>query len=118
MRFGSRPFLASVAMMALPQWAFAFGTLSIQPAYFPRQERFGGIVGLYVQEQITGPLSYDSWTGIGQDFNGLSWNGTNHNVAYNFKRVSFAVGLGVNLGQNFDQFNPNVHTRVQVKLWK
>jgi hypothetical protein len=117
-RYAALRWFVGLALALVSSDALAFGSLAIQPSYFVRDRRVGGMVGLYVAEPLGGSWTYDSWSGLGVDFDGVSWNSTNHNLVYNFSRVSLAVGAGASFGREFDYFNPNVHARVQVKLWK
>jgi hypothetical protein len=107
----------ALVLLCMPFAAHAGGTLSVQPNYHPRTNSFGGVVGLYIQEKITGPLTYDSWSGVGLDAAANEWNISNHNITYRLGRTSVSVGMGASFGRRFDTFSPNVHTRVAVQLW-
>lgn len=108
---------AAFVWLCTPLSAQAGGSLSVQPNYYPRTNTFGGFVGLYIQEKISGPLTYDSWSGYGLDAATSEWNISNHNITYRLGRTSVSIGMGASFGRKFDMFAPNVHTRVAVQLW-
>ena len=110
-----------LGLLLLSGVAHASGKISITPAYFTEEGKVGGKFGISVYEKLMGPVSLNSWFGLGRDFDkGAPAHWAVSKIQFDVRTpINLVVGVGAEVDYGFElkTVQPSIFMSFSYSLW-